>query len=452
MSTSTNVIVVGAGAAGLAAAVELGQAGLSVTVLEARNRIGGRIFTQSDPAAGAAIELGAEFIHGLPPEIWQPLQARNVKITEMQGESWCHQKGRLSPCDFFSKVERILQGMDAKEPDESFCSFLNRCCPDSSADAAMRDAKERALAYVVGFNAADPELVGVHWLVKSMRAEERIEGDRAFRARHGYRDLIEIFLQQLTAAGVSVRTGAVVDSITWSAGHAELSVSEASGRSKLDARRVVITVPLAVLQAAPGETGAVAFSPALPSRKVEALAKLEMGKVVRISLRFRHRFWEEIPAPDGGSLNLAGMRFLFSQDEWFPTWWTMAPETAPTLTGWAPFRCAARLSGKNRSFVVEQALQALSRLLKVSTDDLARLLEAEYFHDWQSDPFSRGAYSYAKVGADGAQEAVARPVENTLFFAGEATDISGHNGTVHGAIASGVRAAREILAADRKRF
>ena len=84
--------------------------------------------------------------------------------------------------------------------------------------------------------------------------------------------------------------------------------------------------------------------------------------------------------------------------------------------------------------------------MKVRTDDLARLLEAEYIHDWQSDPFSRGAYSYGKVGADGAQEALASPVENTLFFAGEATDTGGHNGTVHGAVASGVRAAREILA------
>jgi len=414
-------------------------------VLEARDRIGGRIFTRSDPSSGAAIELGAEFIHGLPPDVWQPLQARNVKITESQGESWCHQNGRLSPCDFFSKVERILQRMAAKEPDESFCSFLNRCCPDSNADA-----KERALAYVVGFNAADPELVGMHWLVNSMRAEERIEGDRAFRAQHGYTDLIEIFLQQLTAAGVSMRTRAVVDSITWSPGHAEVTVGEAAGGSKFDAPRVLITLPLAVLQMAAGETGAVDFRPALPPRKLEALAKLAMGKVVRISLRFGHRFWEEIPAPDGGTLNLAGMRFLFSQDEWFPTWWTMAPDRAPILTGWSPFRSAERLSGKSNSFVVEQALQALSRLLKVRTDDLARLLKAEHFHDWQSDPFSRGAYSYGKVGADGAQEAIASPIENTLFFAGEATDTSGHNGTVHGAIASGVRAAREIMAVNSK--
>jgi monoamine oxidase len=445
MSTSADVIVVGAGAAGLAAAAELGRAGLRVTLLEARDRIGGRIFTQTDPS-GTAIELGAEFIHGLPPEIWQPLRAANVKVTEGQGESWCHQNGLLSPCGFFSKVEKILERMDAKEPDESFCSFLNRCCPDSKADPKERDAKERALAYVVGFNAADPDMVGVHWLVNSMGAEERIEGDRAFRAEHGYKDLIEIFLQQLTAAGVSVRTGAVVELIDWSSGRAEVTLSETSGNSKLNARRVLITLPLAVLQTAFGETGAVNFTPALFPGKLEALTKLEMGKVLRISLRFRRRFWENVPAHDRGSLNLSGMKFLFSQDEWFPTWWTMAPDPAPILTGWAPFRCAERLSGKSKPFVVDQALQALTRLLNVSSDDLAQLLEAEYFHDWQSDPFSRGAYSYGRVGADGAQEALASPMENTLFFAGEATDTTGHNGTVHGAIASGIRAAREIIA------
>jgi len=99
--------------------------------------------------------------------------------------------------------------------------------------------------------------------------------------------------------------------------------------------------------------------------------------------------------------------------------------------------------------VIDESLRALSRLLNVSSDDLSQLLEGGYFHDWQSDPLSRGAYSYGKVGADGAQESLASPVESTLFFAGEATDTTGHNGTVHGAIASGMRAAREILDVKR---
>ena len=87
----------------------------------------------------------------------------------------------------------------------------------------------------------------------------------------------------------------------------------------------------------------------------------------------------------------------------------------------------------------------------MSVHELEALLEHAYSHNWQNDPFSRGAYSYGKAGARDAQSALARPVANTLFFAGEATDIGGHNGTVHGAIASGRRAATEITqaAADR---
>jgi monoamine oxidase len=93
---------------------------------------------------------------------------------------------------------------------------------------------------------------------------------------------------------------------------------------------------------------------------------------------------------------------------------------------------------------MQRALETLARLFKISRQELNGWLQDGYVHDWQSDPFSRGAYSYGKVGSDGAQEALGAPVENTLFFAGEATDTSGHNGTVHGAIASALRAVGEI--------
>lgn len=123
------------------------------------------------------------------------------------------------------------------------------------------------------------------------------------------------------------------------------------------------------------------------------------------------------------------------------------PEKLPFLVGWAPFHSAERLSGQNESFVAEQSIKALHRLLGVSVQELNTLLEHAYFHDWQNDPFSRGAYSYGKAGSDGAQEMLAKPIEDTLYFAGEATDIGGHNGTVHGAIASGQRVAAEIAGA-----
>ena len=125
------------------------------------------------------------------------------------------------------------------------------------------------------------------------------------------------------------------------------------------------------------------------------------------------------------------------------------PEKLPIITGWAPFHCAERLSGHSTDFVIEKSLRSLSCLLKLSKSELEGLLAHAYWHDWQSDPLSRGAYSYVKTGGDEAQHTLAAPVEDTLFFAGEATDISGHNGTVHGAIGTGHRAAKQVLSTCR---
>jgi monoamine oxidase len=443
MSENPDVIVIGAGAAGLSAAAELGRAGLSVLILEARSRIGGRMFTERDPVLDIPIELGAEFIHGMPPEIWDPLQSRELKIAEVTGDSWCFQKGQLCSCDFFPEVDDILKRMDARLPDESFLSFLTRCCPNP-ATSKQKEAKERALAYVTGFNAADPDQVGVHWLVQGMRAEEEIEGHRAFRSANGYQDLLDIFRDDLAQAGVPILMKYVVDSVTWTRGHAQIATHGISPSRKFAAGRVLVTLPLGVLKAAAEDLGAVRFTPALPNQKLEALKRLEMGKVIRVTLRFRHRFWDIISAP-GDRKTLSGMSFLLSDDDWYPTWWTTMPAKLPIITGWAPFACAERLSGQSRSFVIHHSLRSLGKLLNVASEELARLLDAAYFDDWQSDPFSRGAYSYGTVGSGGAQQALASSVENTLFFAGEATDTTGHNGTVHGAIASGRRAAQDIL-------
>jgi monoamine oxidase len=439
MSKQPDVIVIGAGAAGLAASARLGRAGLSVLILEARDCIGGRMFTKRDSEFPYAIELGAEFIHGMSPEIWQPLQQAQVKITEVSGQSWCVENNRICACDFFDQVDEILRKMNDRSPDESFLDFLNRCCPKSS-----ERAKQRALSYVVGFNAADPALVGVHWLVQGMRAEEPIEGDRAFRAEGGYAQLVDILRSQLPPC-VSLQTGTVVNSIRWRQGEAELAAKSTDRFLSFRSARILITVPLGILKAKVGELGTIDFSPALPAAKIDALNKLEMGKVTRVVLRFRERFWDTISLPDYPQKTLADMSFLFSQDKWFPTWWTTMPDKSPLITGWAPFDSAERLSDHDEDFVVERALRTLASSLGINMENLEGQFEVAYFHDWQNDPFSRGAYSYGKVGADGAQQALAAPVANTLYFAGEATDITGHNGTVHGAIASGYRAAAQIL-------
>lgn len=444
MSRDPDVLIIGAGVSGVAAAILLGKAGLSVLILEARDRIGGRVFTQRDPVCNAPIELGAEFVHGLPHELWDPIRQSGLNAAEVKGSHWCLSDDKLSPCHFFDQVDQILEKMDDHVPDRSFLEFLNHCCPGSLNDSQQK-AKERALRYVIGFNAADPDLVGVHWLVQGMRAEKRIEGDRTFRLANGYEDLMEVFRRRLVEADVPVLTNTVVDRVQWERGHVDIAAHSFERSLSYSAPRVLVTLPLAVLQASVRGEGGVEFVPGLPTQKINALNKLEMGKVIRVVLRFRSRFWENIAPGDQAKGALSDMSFLFSEDEWFPTWWTTMPARFPIITGWAPFRSAERLSGRDHSFVIDHSLKSLAGLFKVSIRELEQELEAGYFHDWQDDPFSRGAYSYGKVGADGAQEILGAPMENTLFIAGEATDTSRHNGTVHGAIASGHRAASEIL-------
>jgi monoamine oxidase len=169
-----------------------------------------------------------------------------------------------------------------------------------------------------------------------------------------------------------------------------------------------------------------------------------MGRVIRVTLCFRERFWEKIISPEENK-TLSTLSFLFSRDDLFPTWWTQMPEHIPILTGWAPAKSAESLAGMTEDRVIDKALEALSNLLHVGKPHVQCQLVTACLHDWDSDPFSRGAYSYAKAGGDGCQQTLSVPIANTLFLAGEHTDTSGHNGTVHGAIASGHRAAQDIL-------
>jgi|SRR5579864_126330 len=429
-----DVLILGAGVAGLSAAVGLARAGLRVEIIEARDRIGGRVFTKHDRILNHPVELGAEFVHGMPPEIWLPAQQHELKMTEVDGTPWCSLDGKLQPCNF--QADKILEEMNDNDPDESFLDFLARKFPGE----AHADAKRWATGYVSGFNAADPAEVSVHWLVHGREAEEQIHGDRAFRIAGGYQKLLDIFTAELKSLNVPIHLNTVVREVHWSHDSVKvMTLTNGLGAGQTKTPRALVTFPLGVLQ-----SGSIHFLPDLPGEKKFSLEKLAMGKVVRVTLCFRERFWKYI-RPEGKGKNLGNLSFLFSRGPVFPTWWTQMPEHVPVITGWAPAKSAKTLAGMSDDGITDKAVEALSSLLGVKKAQIQSQLVAAYFHDWDSDPFSCGAYSYVKAGGEGCQRTLSAPIDNTLFFAGEATDITGNNGTVHGAIASGIRAARDIF-------
>jgi monoamine oxidase len=183
----------------------------------------------------------------------------------------------------------------------------------------------------------------------------------------------------------------------------------------------------------------VVFSPALPEKE-HAISFLEMGPVIRVSFCFLTRFWEQKPEMDN-------LGFLFTDDPQFPTWWTNNPLPIPVLTAWAAGRYGAALSGLSKQEIIHRAIKSLARIMGFSEQEVRKQMVDAFTHDWQTDPFSHGGYSYAAVGGIDAAKSLAKPVEETLYFAGEATNSDGYNGTVHGAIATGYRAAAELMQA-----
>ena len=433
------VLIVGAGVAGLAAAAKLSQAGVRTLILEARDRIGGRVLTIHPPNLGVAVELGAEFVHGKPPETFELIKEAKLNVGEVEGEPFCSNQQTIGRCDFWGRIEKVLERMKKEaSPQQSFDAFIHQLHDPDISD----EDKNAACKYVRGFHAAHPEEISVQSLIEGMEAEEKIDGDRSFRLPSGYDGLVNVLDRKRDRENSRVELNTPVTRIRWKAGKVEVEAVGAHGhKQSFSAPHLLSTLPLGLLTAKPGDEGVVIFDPPL-SGKREAVAKLRVGHVIRVSMVFRRRFWAEMKA-EGRSLEK--MSFLFSRDETFPTWWTFLPTDAPLLTAWGPADAAERLSKLRDAEICEQAIQALARVFHLPLQRCREELVSAHTHNWQNDPCSRGAYSYVAVGGSDVQREFAAPLDKTLFFAGEATNFEGHHGTVHGAIATGYRAAEEIL-------
>lgn len=419
------VIVLGAGVAGLVAARKLSRAGVPVLLLEARDRIGGRIHTIFEEGCASPVELGAEFVHGKPPEIWSAVDSGSLKAVETAGQDWRFHRGRLErPGEFFAATGRLETALE-DAPEQSFLEFLK-------TQHLGTETLPWATGYIEGFHAAHPEEVSVRSLAQINRASEAIEGNRAFRLSGGYAALVNWLRAGLAPGLATIRCDTVVSAIRWERGRVDVDAAVAGRNERFRAPAAICTLPLGVLAA-----GSVRFEPE-PMVLRNAFAGLAMGHAARISLRFRRRVWQDRP-------ELRDLGFLFSQERWMPTWWTVAPLPEPLITGWTGGPRAENPPAASPGGWLEPALKTLGMLLGVPPAELRRELAGWHAHNWSTDPFSRGAYSYVRVGGVEAQQHFGDPVEDTLYFAGEAANAEGHCATVHGAMASGERAAGLFL-------
>jgi monoamine oxidase len=421
MSTP-DVIVIGAGASGLTVTRDLTAAGLHVLVFEARDRLGGRIMTHQ--TADGPIELGAEFVHGAVEEILGVAREAHLPLREAnRGPPSETQRGSGQRRESFSALDALLAHASNGE-DESFQQLVDRVDLDP-------ETKARALGFVEGYHAADPAKISVQSLLDNTAADEQPGAERQFRFVRGYDGLVTALFDQSIRDRCTVQRSAVVTAIVWKRKHVIVRLAAGVEHS---APVVVVTVPLGVLKA-----GAIEFLPRLPEKE-DALRRLEMGAVARVSLQFKDDAW---PGRDV----FTGDGFLFTGRAPFPAWWISCPAPRPVVTGWSGSRGASRLAMLGEVDRRTLALDELGMALGVDANRLRASLHGAFHHDWQSDPFSRGAYSYAGVGGRHAGADLATPVESTLFFAGEATQSDGRNATVHGAITSGQRTAKQVLAA-----
>jgi monoamine oxidase len=422
----TDSLIIGAGLAGLAAAERLISAGRSVTVLEARDRIGGRVLTAGKDGR-VPLDLGPEWI-GEDGCVHDLLAAAGVSLVRADG----------------NRIQRVRGGWQSLEdrPD-SVGKFLKGAPQRFKGDIALEDAlairggparKWRAgltelYAYVEGFNAADPSRVSLRWLSE---VESNQPADRSdLRSAEGTHRAVDLLAAKCRGL-CDLRLETVAREIRWRRG--EVKVITAAGESLL-AESAVITVPLPCLDR-------MHFDPDLPDKR-DAARLLEMGSVTKLLLHFREPFWR-------GIAELRDMLFLHAFDQPFPTFWIPLDPEAPRLTAWAGGPQSDRLGTGDTRALVTLAVRSLAGALGMREADVSALLLDHHHHDWNGDPYSRGAYSYVCVGGAAAHRTLAAPVEGTLFFAGEATCGRGYNATMEGAVESGRRAADEVLTAPSR--
>lgn len=424
-----DAIVIGAGMAGLTAARRLAEAGKRTLLIEASERVGGRVWTAQ--GTSTAIELGAEFVHGEPKPTLALAREAAVRLLPVKASH-------------FIKHGSLFR--ELTHPWQPFESVLSRLAPDADDQSAAAfvaeqgidpELVERFRQLVEGFEAAPFDEVSIRSL--AVDSESVSQNDSQFRVDGGYGGLVEFQCERARAAGAELRLGSAVRQLRWRP-KGPITISFAASSLELSAAIGIVAVPLTALQSRGGHVG-LQVEPSISSWR-KPLERLGMGQACRYSFELPLDFARGT-APRPG--------FIHHPPSLFESAWSRETERAVIWTVWAGGPKAAALARESATQREKLALGALCNLLALPESSvLEALLGPPQAHDFSNDPHLLGAYSFCRPGGARDSESLAAPIGDTLFIAGEATDHE-YPGTVAGAIASGERAAGLALSALERR-
>ncbi len=423
MNATYDVVVLGAGMAGLTAARALADAKKRVLVLEAGTRVGGRIWTIPGMAGALPSELGAKFVHGKPEPTLRLAREAGIELLPLT-DRHVSKDGAVfrELSDPWQEFAALLERVQPEDEDTNVRTFLEQ----NVADAERR---ERVRQLVEGFEAAPLSEVSVRSLATD--AQSLSTDDSQFRIQGGYGRLVDFCLERLLEADVEVRLQSRVTLVKWQI-HGPVKLSVAGASSEVCARACVVSAPLAVLE----DPESLRFDPMVRTWS-GPLAQLGMGHAARVMLQFRRDFAVHA-APRHAFIHQPSARF--------ETLWANENENFVQWTAWAGGPKAEELARESTERRKHLALASLASVLGLPEATLEAALACPIqHHDFSNDPHVRGAYSFCRPGGALAARALSAPIGGALFLAGEATDHD-YPGTVAGAIASGTRAAEQALA------
>lgn len=416
-----SLLIIGAGATGLLAASELAE-DYQVTVIEALNRIGGRIHTLHSKN-NSIIEVGAEFVHGDLPITKSLVKKAGLTLEKAGGKMY-----RVSNCEWQLQDEMIagwdelMDQLKSLKEDLTLDGFLETHFPGAEYEALRRHARN----YACGFDLADPTRVSAMSLYREWSAEMQTQ----YRLKEGYQSLIHYLVKLCEEKGCNIVTNKRVKQIDWQQNEVTALTID---NEKFTAEKIVITLPAGVLQ----ETvsyASINLSPALDEYE-QSWKNIGYGSVLKVMLVFKKSFWKKEKEDIG---------FIFSE-ETIPTWWTQgSSDDTHLLTGWLGGPAAMQWDTMSDEAIIQSSLASLSKIFRIDIDELARQLSEHFIARWHHSKTASGAYSYETPLSKNAKELLNTPVNNTLFFAGEALYSGPYPGTVEAAFTSALETVKKI--------